>query len=824
MADFKMNAPNDAEKGFNESLDIAKRVVNTPKNIKNTAKAVKNAPKNIKNAVKGTKSVAKAALELSKILLKFSKSAIIKILLVGGAPVLTILLVICILIFGIFSVFMNTGSMEEMPTVYDTIRSSYYSILTGEYEGERGDVISSGQSIWQNAYQSAIDKAQQILDDTYNDYDNSNVSINTYPKSIDSIVDTVVVYFMAVNTTVFHHTESSDEELEKTLEEKMIEDVAYFSSQVNSNIFDSFFEIGTPQMSIKLMQSKISAEDAKNDSYFMKNCDGKGYLISYSRTNPNGSSTIDTARVCSLKVEGSDKQYGLGEGELSTYNGYQIGDIQEYVVDTSKYEQGTEVNTVVKKYTKDPTDPLYDGDMSLGGDILENVAKDNSYSDIEKIDIYPSQGNATDGYTAGVIVCTDTKGNTKTILTSTGLDGTDTYEYKSNITYSNIEKGALKSDWYSTGDGFTPLAIDLYDDINITSIPYSSKSRDSLKDGAYQQYVLKKPSSNGNLLVSLSDLIWIYQHTVENETTFNIHEDMYTGEIPNAVIKNAGAGDQVESEDDDSWKEQGYYRYYDGSITIPINYNLGEYRKDEIDEIVKKEAKEKEKSEDEIRESIDQEINDIIYQNTEILKEQNAFKTDSDFDRYGIDGLQNIVSSDGWTFPTRERVGITAGTWSYPSGGEHRGIDLAVPNHTELLAVGDGVILRAADGVTSGYLGNYESAAGGTAGGGNMILLLTPINGQLYAVKYCHMTRGLLVSSGQTVKAGDVIGYSGSTGNSSGPHCHIEVMLLGDADNYASFAASWDGDWTCGTGWNLSRVCGNTSAPCKVRPEEVLGF
>lgn len=93
----------------------------------------------------------------------------------------------------------------------------------------------------------------------------------------------------------------------------------------------------------------------------------------------------------------------------------------------------------------------------------------------------------------------------------------------------------------------------------------------------------------------------------------------------------------------------------------------------------------------------------------------------------------------------------------------HNGVDLAAPTGTPIYATADGVVSRA--GPFSSY-GNYVSIEHG---------------GQLQT-RYAHMSR-VAVSDGARVKKGDVIGYVGSTGRSTGPHLHYEVRIAGDAVN-----------------------------------------
>ena len=50
-------------------------------------------------------------------------------------------------------------------------------------------------------------------------------------------------------------------------------------------------------------------------------------------------------------------------------------------------------------------------------------------------------------------------------------------------------------------------------------------------------------------------------------------------------------------------------------------------------------------------------------------------------------------------------------------------------------------------------------------------------NGNTYSTLYAHMNSAPVVSVGQPVEKGKVLGYVGSTGNSSGPHLHFEVYV-----------------------------------------------
>ena len=95
----------------------------------------------------------------------------------------------------------------------------------------------------------------------------------------------------------------------------------------------------------------------------------------------------------------------------------------------------------------------------------------------------------------------------------------------------------------------------------------------------------------------------------------------------------------------------------------------------------------------------------------------------------------------------------------------HRGVDFAAPSGTPIYAAGNGRI------VEEGRKGSY----------GNYIRIRH--NGD-YSTAYAHMSRFAKgMSAGRRVVQGQVIGYIGTTGRSTGPHLHFEVLKDGSQIN-----------------------------------------
>ncbi len=90
----------------------------------------------------------------------------------------------------------------------------------------------------------------------------------------------------------------------------------------------------------------------------------------------------------------------------------------------------------------------------------------------------------------------------------------------------------------------------------------------------------------------------------------------------------------------------------------------------------------------------------------------------------------------------------------------HAGLDFSAPTGTPIYATSDGVV---------------QSAGFSTDGYGNKVVIN---HGYGFQTLYAHMVR-VKAKAGQTVKRGEVIGYVGSTGKSTGSHLHYEVIKRG---------------------------------------------
>lgn len=133
-------------------------------------------------------------------------------------------------------------------------------------------------------------------------------------------------------------------------------------------------------------------------------------------------------------------------------------------------------------------------------------------------------------------------------------------------------------------------------------------------------------------------------------------------------------------------------------------------------------------------------------------------------------GTQVKVSSSGFIYPISGPITSNFGWRIHPifkSRIFHSGIDIGGPNGGAIKASNDGKVIY------SGWYGGYGKV---------VILDHGVINGKPITTLYGHMS-AILVSNGQFVKKGQQIGKEGSTGYSTGPHCHFEVRVNGKPTN-----------------------------------------
>ena len=111
--------------------------------------------------------------------------------------------------------------------------------------------------------------------------------------------------------------------------------------------------------------------------------------------------------------------------------------------------------------------------------------------------------------------------------------------------------------------------------------------------------------------------------------------------------------------------------------------------------------------------------------------------------------------------------------------GNHTGMDIAGPGISgrPILAIADGVVYMAQTSWTSS-MGKSGYASYGNFCAVNHGTMTIKGSSAKYVAFYAHATK-IIVSVGQTVKQGQVLGYVGTTGNSTGPHLHIGIQKNG---------------------------------------------
>lgn len=163
---------------------------------------------------------------------------------------------------------------------------------------------------------------------------------------------------------------------------------------------------------------------------------------------------------------------------------------------------------------------------------------------------------------------------------------------------------------------------------------------------------------------------------------------------------------------------------------------------------------------------------------------------------------------------------ISAGTWNYPDGNLHLGLDIACNLNSRIYAPANGIVLYADAPVedNNGYLGNW---CGWPYGGGNTICMVASVQNKLYGITFAHLSSQLYVYPGQEIHQNDVIALSGNSGNSSGPHCHIEVFEIKCSLEEIVSYFQQGADFSFQTGWDMPASCSQYA--CRIRPETIWG-
>ena len=164
------------------------------------------------------------------------------------------------------------------------------------------------------------------------------------------------------------------------------------------------------------------------------------------------------------------------------------------------------------------------------------------------------------------------------------------------------------------------------------------------------------------------------------------------------------------------------------------------------------------------------ETGNILYANLKLSGENNSlyyFESKDNEGHYDKSG-KSVQKALMKTPINGARLSSAFGMRKHPIDGfnkMHKGTDFAAPMGTPIMASGDGKIKK----------------AGWCGGGGNCIVIK---HNSTYQTVYAHMSKFAKgIRSGVRVKQGQTIGYVGSTGKSTGPHLHYEVIINGKKVN-----------------------------------------
>lgn len=201
-------------------------------------------------------------------------------------------------------------------------------------------------------------------------------------------------------------------------------------------------------------------------------------------------------------------------------------------------------------------------------------------------------------------------------------------------------------------------------------------------------------------------------------------------------------------------RDNEIYRVIFEAAPIPDSVRAGNNRKDE--ELARLQTKPNEVIINATSKMLDELVNRVAIQEKSYIQIEDLIKNKQKM-LASIPAIQPVANKD------LDRIASGFGYRIdpiYKTMKFHSGLDFAAPSGTPIYATGDGKV---------------EEASLSDVGYGNHVVIN---HGYGYKSLYGHMYR-IKAKRGQTVNRGDVIGWVGSTGKSTGPHCHYEVSKNG---------------------------------------------
>lgn len=255
-----------------------------------------------------------------------------------------------------------------------------------------------------------------------------------------------------------------------------------------------------------------------------------------------------------------------------------------------------------------------------------------------------------------------------------------------------------------------------------------------------------------SLLVSSALVIWLYTKFIpkptdkESKLKYEIMRDNY-GILSNKIITLEQQMGELEKRDNEVYRSIFEANPLPDSARAKLTINKKEV------EIVSG------MSDDQLSKDIADKLNNI---SARVLYQRKSY---TDIARL-INNQENKLASIPAIQPVSNkdlsRIASGFGMRIHPIYGiakMHNGLDFTAPQGTPIYATGDGTV----------------TTAGASTGTGNHVIIN---HGYGYQTVYMHMVR-IKTRDGRRVKRGEVIGWVGSTGASTGPHCHYEVHING---------------------------------------------